>query len=67
MGLPSKKRTSQSKHDRASHFAIKHKPLGACSKCGKPTMPHKACPHCGTYKGKVVLKVKTKKTTKAKK
>lgn len=66
MGLPSKKRTSQSKHDRASHFAIKHKSLGACPKCAKPIMSHKACPHCGTYKGKVVLKVKTKKS-KAKK
>ncbi|MCX6784937.1 MAG: 50S ribosomal protein L32 [Candidatus Komeilibacteria bacterium] len=67
MGLPSKKRTSQSKHDRASHFALKHRSLGACAKCGKAILSHRACPHCGTYKGKLVLKVKTKKPARAKK
>ncbi len=67
MGLPSKKRTSQSKHDRASHFALKHRSLGSCAKCGKNILSHRVCPHCGTYKGKLVLKVKTKPPARTKK
>ena len=59
MGLPAKKRTSQSRRDRASHFAIKHRSLKACSNCAKPILSHRACPHCGQYKGKVVVKIKT--------
>ncbi|MEK7188771.1 MAG: 50S ribosomal protein L32 [Patescibacteria group bacterium] len=24
--------------------------FGKCSACGKPKLPHKACPSCGAYK-----------------
>lgn len=67
MGLPSKRRTKTSKRDRSSHFALKPKQLGSCPKCGKPVLPHRACSICGTYKGKEVIKIKTKaKSTKQK-
>ena len=64
MGLPSKKRTKQSKRERAAHFALKSTGLNACPKCKKPVKPHYACKNCGTYKGREVVKVKTKKGTK---
>ncbi|MCF6276842.1 MAG: 50S ribosomal protein L32 [Candidatus Magasanikbacteria bacterium] len=54
MGLPSKQRTSRSKKERASHFALKKTMLSKCEKCSATTMPHKACGKCGTYKGKKV-------------
>jgi large subunit ribosomal protein L32 len=60
MGLQSKRRTKTSKKDRASHFALKPKALVKCPKCAKPVLPHTACSKCGTYKGKEVIKVKTK-------
>jgi large subunit ribosomal protein L32 len=67
MGLPSKRRTKRSKRERSSHFALKTVKLATCQKCGKPVLPHKVCANCGTYKGKQVLKLKTKaKTTKQK-
>jgi large subunit ribosomal protein L32 len=66
MGLPSKRRTKTSKKERASHFALKPKALTKCSQCGKPVMPHRACNACGTYKGKAVVKLKTKATKKKK-
>jgi len=55
MGLPSKKRTPRSKHDRASHFALKQTNTIKCENCGTKILPHKACPKCGTYKGKKVI------------
>jgi large subunit ribosomal protein L32 len=54
MGLPAKQRTSRSKKERASHFALKKISLTKCEKCGAPSMPHRACKKCGTYKGKKV-------------
>lgn len=55
MGLPSKRRTSQSKRERAAHFALKPAQLTSCSKCGKMIIPHHVCPHCGYYRGRDVL------------
>jgi len=67
MGLPSKRRTKSSKLRRAAHFALKKTTLNSCDKCGKPVLPHRACQHCGTYRGRQVLKIKTKaKTVKQK-
>ena len=54
MGLPSKQRTSRSKKERASHFALKKVNLTKCEKCNELTVPHRACQKCGNYKGKKV-------------
>lgn len=61
MGVPTQKRTKSSAKRRASHFALKQIVLNKCPKCGKPVLPHRACEFCGTYKGKQVLTIKTKK------
>jgi large subunit ribosomal protein L32 len=29
--------------------------LAACSQCGSKHLPHRACPECGTYKGREVI------------
>ena len=63
MGLPSKRRTKTSKRDRASHFALDKKDLVKCPKCGKPTLSHRACNFCGTYKGRQVITIKIKDNT----
>ena len=28
-----------------------------CPQCHKPNLPHRVCPHCGTYKGRDVLEL----------
>lgn len=63
MGLPAKRRTKQSKRERASHFALKKFGLIACSHCHRRIRPHTVCPHCGYYQGRIVLKI-TSKTEK---
>jgi large subunit ribosomal protein L32 len=30
--------------------------FAACSNCGTPKLPHKACPECGHYRGRQVIK-----------
>lgn len=57
MGLPAKRRTTTSKKQRASHFALKKVALTTCEKCSAKTTPHMACKKCGTYKGKTIVDV----------
>lgn len=66
MGLPGKKLTKSSKKRRASHFALSQITLGQCPKCKKPVLPHHVCQFCGTYAGRVVLKIESKLDKKKK-
>jgi large subunit ribosomal protein L32 len=67
MPVPPKRR-SQSKGKRGrAHFALKKANLVKCGKCGKPAMPHRVCPTCGSYQGREIIKLKTKKKKEVKK
>jgi len=46
--------------NRRSHHALKATNLVACITCGALCTQHRACDACGSYKGKVVMKVKAK-------
>jgi large subunit ribosomal protein L32 len=51
-----KRRTSRSKRNkRRAHDALTPVAPIACPHCGEPTMPHRICRHCGTYKGRTVI------------
>jgi len=60
MAVPKKKSTKSSRRERASHFALKKTKLLSCPKCKKPVLPHHLCAHCGYYKGKEIVEIKTK-------
>jgi large subunit ribosomal protein L32 len=50
---------------RQATFRLKAATLSACPSCGKPTLPHRACPHCGNYGDKgAVLRIRQKKAKK---
>jgi large subunit ribosomal protein L32 len=52
MGVP-KHRTSKSKRDkRRTHQKIEGATTTKCPECGEATLPHHACPSCGSYKGR---------------
>lgn len=54
MALP-KKRTSHSRKGmRRSHHKVDTPAVIYCE-CGEPTLPHRVCPSCGTYRGRQVL------------
>ncbi len=57
MAVP-KRRTSASKRDqRRAHDALRAPHVIACPQCGERTLRHRACPHCGTYRGRKVVEV----------
>jgi large subunit ribosomal protein L32 len=35
--------------------------LSTCSNCGEAKLPHRICPKCGYYNGKLVIPPKVKK------
>ncbi|HXR35955.1 MAG TPA: 50S ribosomal protein L32 [Candidatus Binataceae bacterium] len=48
-----KRRTSKSKRNkRRAHDALTAVNTIACPQCGEPTLPHRICRHCGTYRGR---------------
>jgi large subunit ribosomal protein L32 len=60
MPVPAKRRSRSKARRGRAHEAIKKIELGLCAKCGKAVLPHVACSFCGTYRGKEILKLKTK-------
>ncbi|HVN66817.1 MAG TPA: 50S ribosomal protein L32 [Candidatus Sulfotelmatobacter sp.] len=49
---------------RFSNYRLKAVALGKCPQCGAAVLPHHACPACGTYQGRQVIKLKEKKGKK---
>lgn len=48
-----KRRTSKSKRNkRRAHDALSAVNVVSCPQCGEPTLPHRICRHCGTYRGR---------------
>ena len=57
MAVP-KRRLSSSKRDmrRANHDKVTAPNIVPCPNCSAPIVPHRACPSCGQYKGRQVIK-----------
>jgi large subunit ribosomal protein L32 len=49
----SKARTSR----RRAHDHLASRALAECPHCHEPKLPHRACPHCGYYRGREVMLV----------
>ncbi len=47
----SKRRTSS----RRAHDHLKAPSITHCPNCHETKLPHRACPHCGYYKGRPVV------------
>jgi large subunit ribosomal protein L32 len=57
----SMRHTSSQARRRRSHRSLKKVTLNKCQKCGQAVRPHTVCAFCGSYKGREVIKIKTKK------
>ena len=51
---------------RAMNWRLESASISRCENqaCGKLRPPHRVCPHCGFYKGQLVVAVKQKKSKK---
>lgn len=60
MPVPAKHRPKSKTRKNRSHDALRQPTGTTCGQCGKPVRPHYACPACGYYKGRSVMKIKTR-------
>lgn len=59
--LPKKRHTNARQGKRRSHHALRPAGLVPCPQCRTPKRAHVACPNCGTYRGRQVLRIKQKR------
>jgi large subunit ribosomal protein L32 len=53
-----KRRHSKARRDRRrTHDSLTRPSLSRCPQCQEAKLPHRVCPHCGTYKGRTVLQI----------
>lgn len=54
MAVPQNKKSKSKKNMRRAHDHVA-KPNVIYCECGEPSLPHRICPSCGTYKGRQYL------------
>lgn len=59
--LPKRKVSKGRRNRRRSHHALPYPHLVSCPRCKAPTLPHRVCPACGTYRGVEAIEIKEKK------
>jgi large subunit ribosomal protein L32 len=56
-----KRRHSKARRDkRRAHDALAQPAGSVCPNCGEAKPPHRACGHCGYYRGRQIVHVKEK-------
>jgi large subunit ribosomal protein L32 len=55
MAVPKRRQSRTRGKKRRSHDALALASPVTCPECGEPRMPHRACPACGSYKGREVI------------
>jgi len=63
---PKKRHSRQRQGKRRAAIKLVVTKAVICPNCQAPILAHKICKHCGYYKGKMVLKIKVKKTAEQK-
>lgn len=61
--LPKKRVSNRRQGNRRAHHKVKIPQLVTCKQCGRARLAHHACPNCGTYRGRQVLDIKTKRSS----
>jgi large subunit ribosomal protein L32 len=59
--LPKRRRSLAKAGIHNSHRAVTAPVLVECPQCHAKIMSHRTCPTCGTYQGRQVTEIKTKK------
>ena len=54
MPVPKQRLSSRRGRTRASHHGLTKVATVECAQCHQPSLPHRACPFCGSYRGRNV-------------
>ncbi len=57
MPNPKRRHSAARRGKRRAHDSLATAGLSECPNCHEPKLPHRACPHCGQYKGREVIEV----------
>jgi large subunit ribosomal protein L32 len=60
MGVPKRRVSKARQGERRAHHALKPPTLQECPHCHQPKRSHHACPNCGWYGGREVLRIKSR-------
>lgn len=55
MPNPKRRHSKARKNKRRAHDHLSAPSAGECPNCHAAKLPHRACPHCGYYKGREVV------------
>lgn len=58
MANPKRRHSKARRNRRRAHDALPRQTGSVCSNCGEVKLPHRACPHCGHYRGREVVEGK---------
>ncbi|HEY6425326.1 MAG TPA: 50S ribosomal protein L32 [Pseudonocardiaceae bacterium] len=58
MAVPKRRMSRSNTRSRRSQWKSSAPTLAPCANraCRQPTLPHVACPHCGTYRGRQAVR-----------
>jgi len=56
MAVPKKRTSSSRSAMRRAHDFLKPTHANVCANCGEATLRHRACPSCGQYRGRQIVK-----------
>lgn len=66
-GVPARHFSQKRRDSRRAQLKLTVAKSVSCPHCHKPSLPHKVCPNCGYYNGKMVIDVMAKLDKKEKK
>jgi len=55
MPNPKRKHSKSRTGKRRAHDHITAPAVGSCPHCGEPRPPHRVCPKCGFYRGRIAV------------
>ena len=55
MAHPKSRVSKQRKGKRRTHYKIEAPHVGSCASCGAPTLRHRICGSCGSYRGRTII------------
>ncbi|MDI7258935.1 MAG: 50S ribosomal protein L32 [Thermodesulfobacteriota bacterium] len=61
MGVPKRRQSPSRRDKRRTHDKLGSPTFSRCPQCHEPLLPHHVCPHCGTYRGKEIVRVEEEK------
>ena len=57
--VPKKKVSKARQGNRAAHYRLRAPSLSRCPQCHSVKQPHRVCPRCGYYNGRLVVAQET--------